>query len=266
MKMRVNHSSYFESFKQIVIKREEMSKKNIKTLRENGLAKEEDGSVYSFLASDFRVLTVGEIILNKDYKKAKEYFYLSAKMNEYLLNLITKGDEQISTDFASLHEYKAIYLALLSDNYELARSIAKLLGGRPEIEKDDFEVFYIAGYLLKYLILGEEKEASPYLAKLESQLTRKNNIYYLALLEIFRAIYNHDEKEIAAGFNKLLKGHRVLKDFKKSENEFLSIEGLGILKLLQNRGIYIVIEDDLLPLKLFEDDELNYPEIDYFVK
>lgn len=258
--------SYFDTFQEIVKERKELIDRKISNLRKNGLSQGNDGYMYHSLSTGYRVLAVGEIIYSKDYKKAKEYFYLSAKMNEYLLTLIDKGDEQISTDFASMHEYTSIYAALLSDNIELAESIAKLLGGRPEIEKDDFDAFYISGYLLKYLILEQGEEASPYLAKLEKQLTKKNNTYYSALLEVYRAIYNKDEKQMEESFKKLLNGHRALKDFKNSENEFLSIEGLGILKLLQNRGINMVIEDDLLPLKFLEKDNLVYPEIDFFVK
>ncbi len=258
--------SYFEVFQEIVKKHEQYIEKSIEELREKGLTKEDRGFGYSFLASDFRVLAVGEIIYNKDYKKAKEYFYLSAKMDEYLLTLIDKGDERISRDFATMHKYTSIYAALLSDNIELAKSIANLLGGRPEIEKYDFDAFHICGYLLKYLILDKEEKAAPYLDKLEKQLTKKNSIYYSALLEIYRAIYNKDEKEIEKSFIRLLKGHRILRQFKETENEFVSIEGLGILKLLRKRGINLVIEDDLLPLKLLEEDEIIYPEIDYLVK
>ncbi len=265
MTKRPKIEDFFEHFKGIIPKFKTDNEKYIKDLKERGLPEKNGGWTYEGIANNYKLLAVGEVIYNKDYIKAKEYFYLSAKISEYLLLQIEKKDERISLDFASMHEYKSIYLALLSDNEGLAVSLAKLLGGRPKAEEDDYNVFRIVGYLLKYLLLNQEELLTSYLEKLEKQLTKKNDGYDTALLKTYKAIYKKDLNEIEEGLKNLLKSHKKVGDFKHTENEFVSIEVLGILKLLKKRGITIDISNELVPMEFLEEDKLTYPEIDYFV-
>lgn len=233
----------------------EEAEEDLPLLRENAAKADKDksGSSSNVLSNVLRFLGVAEFVANANVEK----FIKSLREAAYIrLGLIVRFDEgePISESYVSMISYKSLLNALASGDFGLAVSLAGVMGGRGEIEKNNDHPFDIAlGYALRSMVLNADDQVEK-LAQLKAVLNEPENKDFVGYSKSLEAILNGNVEqfvialqEVLLGHNNQCKGNGV---FKNSEDEVLCVWGLGVTNLARSKGMNVQFDDPLLPASL----------------
>jgi hypothetical protein len=257
--MSKNKDSYGNYFPEVFIRILERRDRKIGSLKTNGLPKNA-ASFYDGLLNDFKDAAIGEIIINSDVIKSKQNFFLAAKIQEILFQKYNANQDSIPYDYVNADTYTRLFISLICDNNEQIVSLARLYGGRPKEEKDDYLFYLLIGYSTKYLILNDFPKAKEYIEKLKSMETKKDLKMYTGYGIVLKGIFDKDQNSVNDGLKFMIECHKKLKDFDETPEELLSIAVLGLAKLAIRHGIKLDIDDVVAPKIIIERQQIEYPK------
>lgn len=259
----MKNNSYLEIFPEIFEEIKESQQKQIEKIKNKNIKKNFfDRYIYSVL-SDYKSVGIGEWLVNKDAIAAKKNFYLAAKLQEILFRKYDEKEIQVQDCYVSMSSYLDLLSGLLSDSQLLIESLANLMGNRPEAEEDGHPFADNVGYALKYIILKEDEKAKVNVDKLLEMEDNKELKLRIGYARVLKAILEQDEKQLNENLSMMLRDYKKDKDYEEGPEEFFSIPVLAFAKLALMRGLKIEIEDPIVPKRFFEQDEIEYPSIDY---
>ena len=162
--------------------------------------------------------------------------------------------EPIDPSYVSMMGYQELFDALGAGDFETARALSGRLGNRPEIEKEFDHPFTIAlGYLLKSFVDGDGENVKRDRIEAFRQHQGKN---WGGYTQMFEAILNGDLDQAQAAFPEIIAGHKReskgqgMSMFDGSEDQFLSVWGIGMANLARSHGLAVQIDDPLIPADL----------------
>ncbi|WP_438347708.1 hypothetical protein ACP8HI_18820 [Paenibacillus sp. FA6] len=256
--------SYINYFPDVYARFVERTDMRLEKYRTNGLPKNV-GFYYTMLLDSFMNIAIGQIVLDKDVVKSKQYFYLGAKMQEVIFQ---KYDNKfdISIDYVNTNSYRTLFMALISDNQDLITSLATLFGGRAKEEAEDDTFGVLVGYAVKHIILKELDEAETYVIKLQELNQKSRMRLYRGYGIVLDGIIKKNKESVHDGLEYMLECHRKLKDdYGDTPEELLSIPVIGLVKLAMNSGVEVEVEVDhiLAPRVMLEQQDIQYPIVDF---
>ncbi|OAB45521.1 Imm49 family immunity protein [Paenibacillus glacialis] len=256
-------AKYLQHFPEIFDETIEDTNERIQRYRDNGLPKNA-GFYYELLADGFQDIAIGEIVLNGNVSKSKQSFYLAGKMQEVLYQRYDSKENDISSDYVTTDKHTRLLMALISGNEELINSLTTLFGGRIKEENEDHELHKSVGYAMKYILLGEIEHAAEYVAVLKKLEGKKSMKLYNGYAKVLSGIIENDKIQVNEGLKYMIECHKKLEDdYGNTPQELLSIPILGLAKLAIRNDIAIDIDDSLVPMILLEQQEINYPLVDF---
>jgi hypothetical protein len=234
----------------------EMRKKHLIQLRANCSSAEKDknGSASHSLMGTLRFLAVANYVLDKDVAAFRACLREAADVTKKLFDRYDAA-EPISPSYISMMAYKELFSALASGDLVLAGSLAEKMGGRESIEKEYDRPFDTAlGYTLKNILAADDVGAKKYLETFELTCQEQDNVDFKGYAVVLRAVLNHDVRMAEAGFVDVIAGHirqcKVGGMFQDTEDELISLWGVGLANLARMRGLKINASDSLIPSEL----------------
>lgn len=235
----------------------EMRRKHLLQLRVNCSAPEKDktGSASNSLVGTLRFLAVADYVLDRNVSAFRSGLAETAELSKELLDRFDSG-ESISPSYASMMAYKELFGALASGDKDLSKAFAAKMGGRDAVEREYDRPFDVAlGYTLKSLLAtGDDKTAERYLEAFERACQEPENVDFKGYAVVFRGILNQDAGASELGLNELIAGHKRQSKgnglFKDTEDELLSVWGVGLVNLARMRGLMVQANDPLIPTEL----------------
>ena len=235
----------------------EIEKEDLPFLRSNAEKIQNDpkGSSLAIIANSLRFIGVSEYVLNTDVNSFKSNLIEAARIRYQLFLRFNKG-EPISKSYLSMLSYKSLFNALAAGEFDLARELATLMGGREEIEKEfDHPFDYNLGYALKSFVLNDRSQMEKWSSEFSKICDKKENSDFRGYALIFEAILIEDVEKANEALIAIEKGHKKQSKgrgvFKNSEDEVLCVWGIGIANLCRSFGLNVsaippLIPDDLL--------------------
>lgn len=207
----------------------------------------------SRLNSALRFLANAEYLLHKDVTKFRANMTEATRLRIQLFERFEAGGA-IDKSYVSMMAYKDLFYALATGDGKLSQTLANHMGGREQIEQDFDSPFAIAiGYTLKYLVLADDSSAKPWLEKLKFAC-KGDYANFVSLANLLEAILNKNSDAMNAAFPAFLvdykkecKGRGMFSD---SEEEMLSVWGVGLANLARMRGMSFNWENELIPASL----------------
>ncbi len=244
----VSERDFLQSQLDMALKRLPIARHNA-----NDKSKDSGGMGTSLLTMCLRSLGVLEYLVNHNIKKYQHCLQESVNLKMSLVPRYDAG-EPISESYMSILLYKKLFDALASQDMALAVRTAHAVGGREVIEKQHDHPFDLAiGYALKALVL----ESGDMLARVQffkhRSLSVKGDKNFQGYANVMEAIATHDQTALDNGFPQLINEHkRESKSgiFDHTDDEDLSIWGIGLANLAISRGLTVSIDDPLLPQDL----------------
>jgi hypothetical protein len=212
------------------------------------------GSVANNLASSLRLIGVADYVLKGDRASFLVHLKEAALLRKQLFDRFDSGDE-VSPSYVSMLSYKALFNALAAGDIELARGLAGKMGGRETIEDEYDHPFDRAlGYTLKSFVLGDASAARSWLAELATLCSDRQNADFRGYYDVFFGIQAKDLGKAQIALATIAQGHRNQCKaggvFKDSEDELLSVWGLGVANLARISGLSVESPDPLIPADL----------------
>jgi hypothetical protein len=216
--------------------------------------KDRNGGSSAMHASLLRRIGILEFLLNGDRGKLHESLCGAAKIAMRLFERHDRGDG-VDDSFVSMLAYKELFNVLAIGDIELARSLARHMGGRDELERQHDHPFDRAiGYCLKAFVLGNRAEMKQRLVEFANECDEKDNKDFRGYVQVFEAILEGNVAKAKAGFVELLKGHRRQCKgngvFRFTLDQDLCVWGLGMANLARHYGLNVHIDDPLIPSEL----------------
>lgn len=217
-------------------------------------SKDAKGLASSNLASSLRRIGVADYILKGDRASFQAHLKEAALLIEKLIDRFDAG-EPISPSYVSMLSYKALFNALAAGDVELARELARKMGGRGSIESEyDHPFDRIFGYTLKSFTLDDAASAQHWLAEFKAICVDPENADFRGYGDVFEGIQEKDLSKAQTGLSAIAQGHKNQCKgggvFKDNEDELLSVWGLGIANLARMRGLVVESSDPLIPTEL----------------
>ncbi len=212
--------------------------------------KDADGCCTAILASSLRGFGIAEYILHSDVKLFQKYLTRSVKLR---MSLFERADnqEKIASSYLAMLSYEELFSSLAVGDFELAKEYAMFMGGRSEIEKEfDHSFDNKLGYTLKYFVLMDSEREQIALAAFIDECNKSDNEDFQGYANLFQAIHDQDLELAEKALSQLAKGHvRQSKRgvFKDTDDEMLSIWGVGMVNLARSRGLILSGLSPLIP-------------------
>ena len=157
--------------------------------------------------------------------------------------------------------YKEVFDGLASGDWQTAEALAQVIGGRAEIEAkydDDFSRSF--GYTLKYAVLAQYDEMEHWRQRFHAIITAEE-VEYLQGYEscfqgystVFSGLPSLDLDLVSNGIRTIAEGHKQLASsdwFGETEDELLSIWGIGLANLARHRGLTVEAIEPFIPADL----------------
>lgn len=264
--MQKKLNNYTDTFLEIYNERREEIDEKINKYKTKGLPKGYR-RYYEWLERAFKVVGIGEIILNKDIIKTKENFYLSAYMRKVIYEKIDL-ERYIGDDYAYTfcEEIDSIFMALISENDDLIKSLIELSGNMKESDEIlEISQIYIYNKLnaIKYILLKDFDKAKECVEKIKEI---SDDLYmkpYLDYEKILTAIINKNENELNKALKHLAENNHKLEEYKNSPEELFCLSALGLGKLAILSGMNVELDHPSAPKELLQKSEIVYPIIDF---
>lgn len=213
------------------------------------------GQASSNLASALRRIAVADYLLKDDKGSFRMHLTDAALLRKKLFVRFDAG-EAISPSYVSMLSYKALLNALSAGDILLAKDLARQMGSRESIEREyDHPFDRIFGYTLKYFTLNEATAGHQWLIEFKVLCADPDNADFRGYCDVFEGIQKGNVSKAQEGLASIVWGHRRQSKgggvFRDSEDELLSIWGLGIANLARTAGLPVespgpLIPDDLL--------------------
>jgi hypothetical protein len=217
-------------------------------------SKDKTGSTSNSLAGTLRFLAVADYALGKNVALFRRELVEAVGLRSRLFARFDAG-EPVSPSYVSMLSYKTLFSAMAAGDWALAKTFGAQMGGREAIERQYDRPFDVAmGYALKSVIAGDFTEATRHLDALDAACREPDNTDFKGHVVVLRAILNEDVATADEGFAELLLGHkRQCKGgglFMDTEDEVLSVWGIGLANLARMRGLKVCPIDPLIPADL----------------
>ncbi len=208
-------------------------------------------------AGEYHFFAVADYILQHDIGSFKKNLSEAADCRLYVFEQYDAGKINYPFDGSevSVTAYMDLLEGLASGDMEVTTALAHRVGGREEIESRSNDFARSFCYTLKHCILGEDEAMAERLSVFAQVCLEKDYLPFQGYADIFTAILNEDVAlanegvaKIASSHTKLAKSHSW---FAETEDELLSVWGIGLTNLARHRGLAVeaappFIPDDLL--------------------
>ena len=218
----------YEEF--LVSRKEELEELKIEGFPENPVR------YLTGITGDYKIIAMGEYVLNHDINKAKNLYYNIGMGLKEGIDLIY---DKYSDKTVGMTYHLDMYYGILSDNKELIIDLFERLGKRKEDDHGHIET-RMNGWALKYMILGEDDKALEYIEKLEKRKGRRG------LEIVFRGILDNDIDKIHEGLDFMVKKHRRSKVF-GGYHKIFNYEVIAIAKVAEMRGFDVKFDNPMAP-------------------
>jgi len=213
-----------------------------------------DGSATSMYWRDLRFLAVADFILDGAVAQFRSRLSQAADLVIGLFDRFDRG-QLVSPSYVSMLAYQQLFDALASGRGDLSQELAERLGGRFEIEAEHDNAFTIAfGYALKHVVANRYDDAADWIEKLKLETKREGCQNFGGYADALRGIIEGDDKRFAEGQAEAVRGHKAMStgrgNFVDTEDQLLSIWGVGLANLATSRGIKWSCQDPLIPAPL----------------
>ncbi len=213
-----------------------------------------------------RTLAICEYLINQNIGLMKIKMYNAALCGLRSIEWFDeKKDELNVSNSLSLSTSRYLEFALISENIELIKEVAKKLGGRGALDSKDIgnEALY-SGYALKYIVMNDYSKALEYIEKLHAM--KKLAKYNLNEGNALLGIINGDSEQVNTALVIMLAEHKKFRSYSNTEEEFICIRVLAFSKLAISKGILITIDEDLAPREIIDPTEGLVYELVVFLK
>ena len=212
---------------------------------------DEKGGATSIIRGPIRFIAIMTYLTQGDVRAFRDGLSEVAALKLSLFERFDAG-EPIDRSYVSMLSYKSLFDALAAGNIALAKSLSARMGGRDDLEKQfDHPFDYALGYMLKSFIDDSGDNLKRHYLELFREQKDANFLGYADVLE---ALEEKDEQRIKTGFKSIIKGHQKESKgngfFARSEDEVLSIWGIGLANFVRSKGVNIEIDDPLIPADL----------------
>lgn len=259
--MSAKPNLYIDMYKEIFEERVEGMGRRIDKIKSKNIKEGFIDRHLDLLSIDYCDVAIGEIILNLDNIKAKQYFYLSAKIQEVLFKKYDDKTIIVAPSFVTMNRYMKILLALISDNNSLVDSLAHLIGDRTKEEQEHGHPFSNnVGYAIKYILMNNYDKAKENIDILMSMKNQKDMSLRKEYVVVLKGIIDNDIETVNRGLKCMLEDYKKEREYKNSPNELFSIPVVGFAKLAIKQGIMINFNDSIAPKIMLENNNINYPE------
>ncbi|MEO6520261.1 MAG: Imm49 family immunity protein [Mucilaginibacter sp.] len=199
-----------------------------------------------------QILGLYDLFIENDICKAKQHFYLCARIDEYMIN---NFDSRI-LDAGINH----LSYALLSDCIPLMKRYAKLSHSQYKwmIENGHSTPLYI----LQQMMLDNWDQVAWGIDIMDKKTIKRHKLL-IADRDFYEGMLNKDKNQIQDSINKILKAHKTRNKHYQLINEFISHPALGYIKLAWLKNIEINIDHPLIPKELLPYKPLDRYEETY---
>jgi len=201
-----------------------------------------------------RFIAVASYVLDKDVPAFRAGLAEAGGFSKQLFDRFGSG-EPISPSYVSMMAFKELFNALASGDEGLSKAFAAQMGGRDAIEREYDRPFDVAlGYVLKSILTTDDVAAMRYLQAFELACQERENSDFRGYAVVLRAILDQDIEAAEAGFREVIAGHqRQSKSgglFKDTEDELLSVWGIGLANLARMQGLMVGPSSPFIPMEL----------------
>jgi hypothetical protein len=243
----------------------EIEKEDLPFLRSKAenIKSDQNGSSSEIVGNSLRFVGVSEYVLNTDINSFKSNLVEAARIRLQLFLRFNQG-EPISKSFLSMLSYKDLFNALATGEFDLAKKLALIIGGREEIEKEfDHPFDYNLGYALKSFVLNDRSQMEKWSSEFSKICDKKENSDFKGYALIFEAILIENVEKANEALIAIEKGHKKQSKgrgvFKNSEDEVLCVWGIGIANLCRSYGLNVSAIPPLIPDDLLVKSESQNP-------
>ncbi|HUW07033.1 MAG TPA: Imm49 family immunity protein [Williamwhitmania sp.] len=191
--------------------------------------------------------------VERDFVKARGYFYTTARLSEYMLK--RPGGGQIETSVPR------IGYALFSDNKDI---IARFCRMKTSSSETWIGNIYI--HTIQSMLLGDAEQLHHWMSRYEQRFTKKKEMTYMGCLEVLKGIDINDISLVEAGVNNLIKTHKRRPAI-ETVDPYFSIFAATMAKLAWVKGLEVKVDNPLVPMELLPVRPLdNYADAYDFLK
>ena len=232
----------------------EARKRLLPALEANSKERDSKGSSTNLLGLSHRFIGVAEFASGGDVEAFRRELTASGRCQLELLVRFDEGGD-VSPSFAAMTGgKKALLDALAAGNYGLSLELAQRIGGRETVEKRNDHPFDLAfGYALKAAVL-ESEDLGERVSAFAAEVVKQGNRDFAGYADALALVVSGDIGNPQPILAKIVEGHRSQSKgkgvFKGSEDEALSVWGVGIANLLISKGGLVNFDDPLIPRAL----------------
>lgn len=226
----------------------EIRGENRQVLRNNygDAEKDRQGKCSASLIGDLRFFAVAEFVLHGDTNLFRNQLSEAASIREEMFCRIERGDP-IDGSYNSVLGYKDVLNALAAGDFDLARKLAVRIVKLKS--SDDVHAFDEAfGKALCALVTAQDDVAER-VSSLEV-LCRTDEPNFAGYAELFHAIQNGNSQTANDALSKVVDGHKQQSKgdgiFSSTEDEAISVWGIGVANLASHLGIEVISPDEEL--------------------
>lgn len=234
----------------------DIRREHLATLRANAADPKKDwnGCCSSVVQGTLRFIGVAEFVVSGDVGKFRKCLSDSAKNRLRLFERHSTG-EPIDGSYLAMLSYKGLFDALATGDFDTAARLARLMGGRPELEaKYDHPFDYSLGYTLKAFVQRVPGEMNRWASRFSETCQSAENVDFAGYAQMFSGILSDDERTSQDGLVAIAKGHGNQTKpggvFNGFEDETLCVWGVGIANLARHSGLAVTPVPPLIPEQL----------------
>lgn len=207
-------------------------------------------------ASDYRFLGVAEYVLFGNVNSFQSHLSDAAGCSLYVFQQFDAGKINYPFDGSevSVAAYKDLLTGLASGDLEVSESLADRLGGRDEFDSRSNDFARLLCYALKYITLDQVAVAAAYTQRFAEVCGRQPYLEFQGYAEVMRGVVDSDLSLAAAGIERIATDHEKLARraswFAGTEDELLSVWGIGIANLARRRGLPVSAAPAYIPADL----------------
>ncbi len=219
----------------------------------NKIFTEEDGAFYFIPSFAFRnvIKALHAIYIDKNFKNARQYFFLAARVDEYMS---MKFDRRIIDSGTFPISY-----ALLSDNEAIIKRYAILKNSI----NDSTNIGYQLANAVQNILLSRFDALDINIRNLERFVKFSKFKWWSGSVEVFKGFKSSNINDIESGLLQMLNAHEK-RNTDPLVPKFLSIDTAGYCKLAWYMGYKIDLKTDLVPVALMQAQPLlHYEEYDF---
>jgi hypothetical protein len=231
----------------------EISLELLPELRANVAGGDSNGVSLASVMGRLRDIGVAEFVLSSDVGSFKRNLSEVASIRLNLFERFANG-EPIAKSLVAMVSYIELLDGLAAGDFATADRLAELMGGRPDLEKENDHPFdRCLGYTLKSFVQRDAAAMAEWAAKFEEICRSKSNADFMGYARVFKGILASDATEAQAGLLEAVKGHlRQSKHgiFRNNVDSALCVWGIGIANLGRKLGLHVTGVAPLIPDEL----------------